>query len=63
MILDGLSEDTSPSERIAILREMDRQGDTLMDSLQVDNQDETKAVDFLKQRPEISIQDSRLSVD
>ena len=59
MIQDGLAEETSPRERIAILREMDRQMDKLMDSLKVDKPAEVKAADFLKQGPETLKQDSR----
>ena len=61
MIQDGLAEETSPRERIAILREMDRQMDQLMDSLQLDKQVGVKAVDFLRLEPETSKQDSKFS--
>ena len=61
MIQDGLAEETSPRDRVSILREMDRQMDKLMDSLQVDNQVEAEAVDFLKQGPETSKQESKFS--
>lgn len=61
MIQDGLAEETSPRDRVSILREMDRQMDKLMDSLQLDNLYEMKAVDFLKQGPETSKQESKFS--
>ena len=61
MIQDGLAEETSPRERIAILREMDRQMDQLMEALHINDQDVTEAAKFLKQGPTTIVQESRLS--
>lgn len=60
MIQDGLADDTSPQERIAILREMDRQMDQLMEALHINDQNVTEAAEFLKQGPKTAMQESRL---
>ena len=61
VIEDGLSDNTSPRERLAIYKAMDELEEGLTDALRIESQAAAEAHDFLKQGPITSPKLSRFS--
>ena len=61
IIEDGLSDGTSPKDRLAIYKGLNELVDNLNQNLEIENQAAAAAHEFLKQGPVISPQISRLS--
>lgn len=60
VIEDGLSDDTSPRERLAIYKTLDELVGKLQNALQVESEAAKAAHEFLMQGPVTSLQKSRL---
>ena len=61
VVQDGLAEDTSPRDRLQILKTLDSLLDDAVKKLQVDTEAETQAQEFMRQGPMISRQVSRMT--
>jgi hypothetical protein len=61
VIEDGLSDDTSPRERLAIYKTLDELTGKLRNALQVESEAAKAAHEFLKQGPVTRLQKSRLT--
>jgi ACT domain-containing protein len=61
VIEDGLSDDTSPRERLAIYKTLDELTGKLRNALQVESEAAKAAHEFLKQGPVTKLQKSRLT--
>ena len=61
VVQDGLAEDTSPRDRLHILKTLDSLLDDMVNKLQVDTEAETQAKEFMRQGPVISRQVSRMT--
>lgn len=62
VVQDGLAEDTSPRDRLQILKMLDSLLNDMVNKLQADNEAEEKAQEFMRQGPVISRQVSRMTV-
>jgi hypothetical protein len=61
VVQDGLAENTSPRDRLQILKTLDALLDDLVNKLQVDKEEEEKAQEFMRQGPVIKRQVSRMT--
>jgi ACT domain-containing protein len=61
VVQDGLAEDTSPRDRLQILKALDSLLDDAVNKLQVDTEAEEKAQEFMRQGPAIRRQVSRMT--
>lgn len=61
VIEDGLSDKTSPRERLAIFKTLDELTSKLRDTLQIESEAAKAAQKFLKQGPTTSLKKSRLT--
>jgi hypothetical protein len=60
VIHDGLSDNTSPMERLAIYKKLDELVGKLQNALQTESEAAKAAHEFLRQGPVTSVQKSRL---
>jgi len=61
IILDGLSADTKPKDRLAIYLKLSELDNKMSQALQVENEAENSIHELLKQCPKTSVQVSRYS--
>ena len=61
VVQDGLAENTSPRDRLQILKTLDSLLDDMVNKLQVGNEAENQAQEFLRQGPRLERQVSRLT--